>query len=374
MTVINRDDIYDKNLNFLIGSGASVGLLPTLELKIKQSGNAKPHTLETLATEFEDDEDLMCLIFSYYVENVIAPAAKFDISKLKRKQKDVLRNYINLLKTILIFINKRGESRRANIFTTNYDGLIAHCAEHMIQSGKFDFILNDGSLGFVKRTLQTRSFNRFVKDQGSFDRHEVSVPQINLLQPHGSVYWYKDDESIEVSYDLQRSSDRVNSVPTWMDAKFETLLGDETKDDGDIDPNDFIIDEDVRDTFWDEYQTLPVVNPTKWKFHETVFEEHYYQSLRTLSYELEKPNSVFIIFGFSFADEHILSLVKRSLSNPTLKIFICCFSDGMKTSLEEKLGLFDNVELIRTEGDLDFDTFNSEVFSAIPQPTPEAKG
>ncbi|NOR62298.1 MAG: hypothetical protein GQ535_07395 [Rhodobacteraceae bacterium] len=73
MTVINRNDIYDKNLNFLIGSGASVGLLPTLELKLKQSGSTKQHTLETLATKFEDDEDLMCLIFSYYVENVIAP-------------------------------------------------------------------------------------------------------------------------------------------------------------------------------------------------------------------------------------------------------------------------------------------------------------
>lgn len=243
----------------------------------------------------------------------------------------------------------------------------------MIQSGKYDFVINDGSFGFIKRTLQTRSFNRFFKDQGSFDRHEVSVPQINLIQPHGSVYWYKDDENIEVSYDLQRSSDRVDGVPTWMDAQFEALLGDEAKDDGDIDPNDFQFDEDDRERFWDEYRTLPIVNPTKWKFHETVFEEHYYQSLRALSYELEKPNSVFIVFGFSFADEHILNLVKRSLSNPTLKVFICCFSDGIKASLEKKFGVFDNVDLIRTDGDLDFTTFNSEVFSTSPRPTAEAK-
>ena len=113
------------------------------------------------------------------------------------------------------------------------------------------------------------------------------------------------------------------------------------------------------------------MNPTKWKFHETVFEEHYYQSLRALSYELEKPNSVFIVFGFSFADEHILSLIKRSLSNPTLKIFICCFSDEQEKNLEEKFKIFENVELIRTEGDLDFTKFNTEVFSADSNSSPE---
>src|SRR5260221_9249952 len=51
------------------------------------------------------------------------------------------------------------------------------------------------------------------------------------------------------------------------------------------------------------YTTL--FRSTKWKFHETVYEEHYYQMLRLLSYELEKPNAVLITFGFSFADEHI---------------------------------------------------------------------
>lgn len=370
--MINRNDIYDKNLNFLIGSGASVGLLPTLELGMRQAGTTKPHTLETLATKFEEDEDLMCLIFSYYVENVISPAAEFEISKLNSKQRGVLRNYIKFLKSILTLMNKKGGSQRANIFTTNYDGLIAHCAEHMIQSGKYDFILNDGSTGFVKRTLQTRSFNRFVKDQGSFDRHEVNVPQINLLQPHGSVYWYKHGENIEVSYDLKKASDRISSVPTWMETKFEAILADETKYDSDLDPADFAIDKDVRDEFWAAYKTLPIVNPTKWKFHETVFEEHYYQSLRSLSYELEKENSVFIVFGFSFADEHILSLVKRSLSNPTLKVFICCFSDAQKKSLEDKFKVFDNVELIRTAGNLDFSTFNEEVFSTTPRPGSEA--
>nr|WP_283094784.1 SIR2 family protein [Loktanella sp. SALINAS62] len=276
------------------------------------------------------------------------------------------------MKTILNLLNKKSHSKRANIFTTNYDGLIAHCAEKMVQSGKYDFILNDGSIGFVKRTLQTRSFNRYAKDQGTFSHHETSVPQINLLQPHGSVYWYKDGDNIEVSYDIKRSSTRVDDVSTWMDQNFAEILSDDTKTDEDIKTSAFAVPKSNRDAFWEDYKKLPIVNPTKWKFHETVFEEHYYQSLRALSYELEKPNSVFIIFGFSFADEHILNLVKRSLSNPTLKVFICCYSDNTKADLEKKFGGFDNVELIRSADKLDFDAFNTEIFSAEPQPAPKA--
>lgn len=343
-----------------------MGLLPTLELKIKQAGSQRSHTLETLATMFEDDEDIMPLLFSYYVKNVIAPAAKFDYSETNISQKAVLRSYTHFLTSILTLLNKKGQVRRANIFTTNYDGLIAHCAEQMVQQGQFDFILNDGSIGFKKKTLQTRTFNRSVKDQGTFDQHEISIPQINLIQPHGSIYWYKDGENIEVSYDLQRSSNRADTVPEFSNSDFEDLLLDETKDDNDIIPDDIHENAEVIEEFWEHYRKLPIVNPTKWKFHETVFEEHYYQSLRTLSYELEKPNSVFIVFGFSFADEHILSLVKRSLSNPTLKVFICCYSEQIKSELEIKFGVFDNVELIRTDGKLDFKTFNKEVFSTAP--------
>lgn len=53
---ININDIYDKNINFLIGSGASYGLFPTLALNIK--GNAsEEETIETLTTHFEQEDD-----------------------------------------------------------------------------------------------------------------------------------------------------------------------------------------------------------------------------------------------------------------------------------------------------------------------------
>jgi hypothetical protein len=123
------------------------------------------------------------------------------------------------------------------------------------------------------------------------------------------------------------------------------------------------IDSAELDSFWAEYQQKPIVNPTKWKFHETVYEEHYYQMLRLLSYELEKPNAVLITFAFSFADEHILNLVMRSLSNPGLQVFICCYNQAAHNSLSKIFKGHLNVQcLVLEEGDMDFSAFNDKVF------------
>ena len=161
---------------------------------------------------------------------------------------------------------------------------------------------------------------------GVFDRHAKSVPQINLIQLHGSVYWYGDQDNIEISYDIERASDRVSEVPCRTNEEFVNILSDGTKSDLNLDDLDLVSEDlNANSAFEKSYNTLPVVNPTKWKFHETVFEEHYYQMLRLLSYELEKPDSIFIAFGFSFADEHILNLVKRSLSKPLLTALYLLF-------------------------------------------------
>ncbi|MGS0743471.1 hypothetical protein ACVBEF_16850 [Glaciimonas sp. GG7] len=111
------------------------------------------------------------------------------------------------------------------------------------------------------------------------------------------------------------------------------------------------------------------MNPTKWKFHETVFEEHYYQMLRHLSYELEKPNSILITFGFSFADEHILKIVQRSLSNLHLQTFICCYSQASAEEMEKEFNQWKNVKVIGPPGGvkMDFTNFNKYVFSLKPE-------
>jgi len=84
-----------------------------------------------------------------------------------------------------------------------------------------------------------------------------------------------------------------------------------------------------------------------------------------VSYELEKPNSVLIAFGFSFADEHIRNLIKRSLTNPTLQVYICCYKESMIPELQKYFSDFNNINyVVHEEGEeLDFTYFNSHVLT-----------
>lgn len=85
------------------------------------------------------------------------------------------------------------------------------------------------------------------------------------------------------------------------------------------------------DSFQEKYRQLLIMDPSKHKFWKTVAEQHYYQSIRSFSYELEKEHVVLIVFAFSFADEHLRDIFKRSLLNPTLiVIFICYDQENQK--------------------------------------------
>ena len=101
------------------------------------------------------------------------------------------------------------------------------------------------------------------------------------------------------------------------------------------------------------------------RIKETVFQQHYYQCLRLLSYELEKPQTLLICFGFSFADEHIREIVKRSLSNKQLIVYIFCLS--IETKVPEDLINFENIKIIKPPSDeekINFTKFISYLFNS----------
>lgn len=364
MNKIELSDIYDKNLNFLIGSGASFDLFPTLALNINKGSSEEHHTIESLATQFETNDQIKTLLFSRYVNDVIKPAAQFKKS-LPHLQTDsaqkVLSNYDDFLRTLISVLQKNRENPKCNIFTTNYDGQIAHSGDRLLESKSVDFVLNNGSSGFKRKVMDVKNYGRTINERGAFERYSRPIPQINLIEMHGSVYWYKENENIEISYDRAKARERLEQVPDFSDDTLNSILDDASKSDADLVSYDASLTDQNTNDFWTAYNKLPIVNPTKWKFYETVFEEHYYSLLRYMSYELERPNTVLIVFGFSFADEHILSLVKRSLSNPNLQVFMCCYNDDTEQNLKAKFAAFSNIEYVRVDGNLDFTKFNEEV-------------
>lgn len=363
----NISDIYDKNINFLLGSGASFGLFPTLQLNIRGDDDTA-QTIETLATHFEGnkDEKGKTLLFMHYYKECIQPVLSFDLQTAKSDEtkKIVIDNYGKFIKTILSVLRKKknNDLKICNLFTTNYDGCIAHVADEIIKHGAEDFILNDGSRGFFRKYLSAKNYNSHIKQSGVFDKYSTQVPQINLVHIHGSAYWKKDSEYICVDYNTNAALTIGSEIIPNID-QFSNCVNDTNKKITNLPTVDLTPEQIIN--FWDKYNSLPIVNPTKWKFHETVFEEHYYQMLRNLSYELEKPNSVLITFGFSFADEHILNLVKRSLGNPSLQVFISCFNKREHTFLSKIFEKFNNVTFLTSDGDLNFSRFNEEFFTTV---------
>ena len=365
----NFSDLCDQNINVLIGSGASFGLFPTLELGIKADDGTHT-TVESLATLFADRSDpRYSALFVHYYKTCIEPVLSFDYSGAMKAgpQATALENYRKLLSSLLLLLKRKRPDQRkvCNLFTTNYDGCIAHAAEELWKARKHEFYLNDGTTGFKRRYLDARNFSTVTTQTGVFGRHRNEVPQVNLIHLHGSSYWFKDADRIQVNYQTNNADRLVTSGALARCDNFSDVLLDATKMVKDLPDVRFIGKE--TSAFWSKYDLLPIVNPTKWKFHETVFEEHYYQMLRYLSYELEKPHAVLLTFGFSFADEHIRQLVRRSLSNPSLQVYVCCYSVGAKASIEKHFGEFPNVQAIVLDDPLDFSAFNDQVFTASPR-------
>lgn len=194
-------------------------------------------------------------------------------------------------------------------------------------------------------------------------KHELAT--VNVIKMHGSVSWNRDkDDIINVLYPntppkeiLLECDKTINDVAS----KFST-----TEDNLEDFLNLSAIDIQTLEAFKVYYNSLAIVSPTKDKFSETVFQQHYYQSLRLLSYELEKPQTVLICFGFSFQDEHILEIIKRSLSNPTLRVFAFCYDNDSKKAIKSTIN-DSRVTFIypKEEGmNISFDKFISKIFKS----------
>ncbi|HFQ5589603.1 TPA: hypothetical protein ACGUM0_004360 [Vibrio vulnificus] len=370
---ININDVWQQNVNLLIGSGASFGLFPTLATQMEGE------SIETLGKYFEDTgkSKLKTLLFMHYYRNCIEPVISFDLESIKvgaktpkgisdKKKLAVIENYKQLLLTLRAIASRNKSQLKANIFTTNYDSCFAEAYEELLlDHANLDFTLNDGSKGFRRKFLEARNFDTLEVRHSVFGRNKCEIPQANLVHLHGSAFWSLDNTRISVNYDDNKSkydNDFFDDIEDELD-ELDDILNDKDSDRDDFDDIDFGTEfSRIEDEFWETYKKLPIVNPTKWKFHETVFDEHYYQMLRLMSYELEKQDSVLVVFGFSFADEHITNLIKRSLGNKSLTMYICCFDKSTTEAMEELFGSFNNVKLVSRDTPLDFSLFNTEVF------------
>ncbi len=380
-------DLQGKNLNFLIGAGASVGLVNTLDLSLLDESFEDLYSDKALNQDQRNALDLIW--FRSWIQNtLITKETIAGLSDTNPKGKKVFQNYKRFINNLGDFLDSEGydKPKRANIFTTNYDSLFELTFDEVSQNQRMIYF-NDGSRGFLNRYISTENFNLNISHSAMSDNFQRSIPTINLLKIHGSITWDLEEKSKrikatlnndvfkKVQYDSDMIFDHIDlknfplighlffGIPLNEDQKERNSIREDLIQELSKFGNKYKVPSQSPQTdnkacrnadtaletpnakkevslqdFENDYHKLQVVNPTKEKFRETVFQQNYYQLLRMLSFELEKHDSILIVFGFSFADEHILEIIRRSIINPYLKVYVICYDKASKQIIKNKLG------------------------------------
>jgi hypothetical protein len=356
--------LVEKNINFLIGSGASFPYFPVL-------GN-----LEDLLSTPTLQPSVRNLIYAYYFNIVIRKNINLFLGENVEEIEPVQKNYYvfidNLVKKMQIR-NSRLSPTRANIFTTNYDLFFEITIDKKMQENPHLF-LNDGANGHFNRILSADNYHKTMSLNGVFDNYQKEIPMINLIKCHGSVTWSKYTEDlINVNHEFKNLKECVEIYDSLNLTISETKMIKQYIENSEIELLKEIAEtkKETLATFIEKYSNLLIINPEKNKFHHTVLNEHYYSMLRLLSYELEREQTILIVFGFSFADEHIRKLILRSLNNPFLQVYIFCYSQKSEGEIKNRLGLGDNnlnihfISPDENETNIGFEQFNNYIFGRL---------
>lgn len=331
--------IRGKSINFLIGSGASAGIYPTLSLGEDCPSFEEVVSSPTLSTEGKS------LMYIFYFVNWLKPMAlNGEGHSYKYKNTPNYCHYCEFIEALYSFLQNESNElpKRINIFTTNYDLLFERAIDDFLPNNPLIYF-NDGSRGVFRKIVNNANFYLNVSHSGYNDNYRREVPTINLFKMHGSLSWMVEDGVILVNEinpiiksllalvnqifpDELKFINSIKQIQSKAASEFAQALNDSVEALG--------VNEELLSQFMKLYADLPIINPDKYKFNKTVSEQSYYQMIRSFSYELEKKQAVLIVFGFSFADEHIKDIFERSLLNPELHVFILCYSQKEKMRIQ----------------------------------------
>lgn len=290
-----REVAVSKNVNFLIGSGCSSGAIGTMNTYWQQASEENGHSSTTCAggeycSDCKNEGNKLLTEDVKRISKMILEKDENTEEANFKKIQDVSKVYISFVQEVINLMNRmnsRQNPRNINIFTTNYDLFIENALDKVSKTETF--VINDGARGYFKRVLDSSNFNRTVSYRGPSNNYVDEIPSISLIKPHGSVNWEKTaDEEIEIKAE-------VVDIPV-------------------------------------------VVNPDGHESRATFEENYFHDMLRIFQTELDKPQSVLFVIGFSFQDKHIVKMMQRALRNKELNVYIFCYEDDDKGKISTNLG------------------------------------
>ena len=360
---ILRNFIQSSHINFLYGSGVSRPYLATL-------GNIEKW-LTVLAADTSDEaykEVIEASLYKAYCDGVILKNQYLSFTSDEKllNTKSAYAEFFGICNELMNKRNSQLLSKQINLFTTNIDLLVE---ETLSKSG---IELNDGFRGTIKPVYNESNF-QISLSKASMQFHKQSeVPMFNLIKVHGAVNWIEQDGVIVSAplllWDIEQALKKIEKdlFVNMKNADNTEKTFDEVK----IEADDIalMLPDDAYKDFFEAYNKIEMINPTKEKFKTSVLNYHFYELMRIYSNALERENSILFVMGFSFADEHIAQITKRAAdTNPTLQVIVFAYSDedeeGYKKNLLIEHGCSNNNILILTP--TKFKELNNEKYNEL---------
>ena len=373
-----RKTLESTNINFLLGAGCSLpafktlGNLEELRVELERNKDDLGENHDVIYRLIKAEIDRRFFIGSIYrnVDYVTEQrdGSKEDIQQTRAAYKEFCTEAIQTV------ANRESvdKPKQVTFFTSNYD----LCMDLALDEAGIP--TNSAYLGRFSRVVTQQTFGNRIFSNGIGLGYRTEIPSANLVKIHGCASWRDDghqltiDDSYRILKQIKALFDEVSrfgehqptdspngsasikanatDASTEMPADFETLKSQaeaifERTQHGEVDLVAMLNDLD------EAREKLAVVLPNKGKFASTVLNETYYDQLRRLSNQLALPNTSLLVMGFSFADEHIRSLITRAAkANPTLKVIIFCYSKDTTRTIADYLGYspkdYPNIELV----------------------------
>ena len=201
----------------------------------------------------------------------------------KYKDSETINTYNKFYQSV--FKYRTELSNKINIVTTNYDLF----NEYSLESNRI--VYSTGFENNLYRNFNVNSFKqRVVDDTNRYkDVWQPTSKEANLLKIHGSINWTSDESGQLIQKDLFKQSD-----------------------------------EEI------------IIYPTMLKHRQTA-QAPYSELFREFANVLQVPNTVLIVMGYGFPDEHINNIITQNLKHQdfTLIVFGDKSEDNMKKFFDE---------------------------------------
>lgn len=218
-------------------------------------------------------------------------------------------------------IAQRSRENPINIFTTNYDLFNEMALDNL------GFPYNNGFTGTYRRKFNPLSYHYMYVE--NLNLHDVMWQKVsnffNLVKIHGSISWVREGEKIiEKNYDDIKSEETVMIYPTPL------------KD---------------RSTLMVPYSDL----------------------FRMMENQLALRNSLLIVIGYSFSDDHINRVIFNGFQSPSFRLVV--FGDPVSNKgIGKLLELGDSrISVVYSKGNDKIHYFKGFVEKALPDISPDIK-